>query len=478
MFIYSAEAIRRADEEARKQGMDAFTLMEVAGREVYLALSEKISKNQEIAVLAGKGNNGGDGIVAARYLKENGYSCRLMFPDGEPLSEYAIKHLNYFRNRGFEISEQEGHADVIVDSLLGTGTKLPLSENLEKTIKWANEANALRAAIDIPSGVEADNGKTGTAFRADLTLTLHGYKPSAFLEGSTEYYGEIQVLDIGLPHDSAWQVWTKEKAAQTFRHRSPGAHKGSSGTGLLLAGSDEMPGSAMLASLGAMRSGIGKLVVGTTRFASGIISARVPECTFVHDGLKKAAAGDLPKGIKAAAIGPGLDDQENIEEALRHLFAGNLPIILDAGALKERRYPSREAEIIVTPHPGEFSKMTGLPIAEIGAKRLTHASDYAKKHGIIVVLKGRNTVIAYPDGSLIVNRSGNAGLAKGGTGDTLTGIILAMISSQPEIKTAIANAVYFHGASADFWSEDKAPESMLATDVSESIASVIKNITR
>ncbi|WP_419882691.1 NAD(P)H-hydrate dehydratase [Peribacillus sp. B-H-3] len=468
MFIYSAEDIRKAD---------AFTLMEIAGREIYLALSKKIAKNQEIAVLAGKGNNGGDGIVLARYLKENGYSCRLMFPAGEPVSGYAKKHLNYFRNRGFEISEFEGHADVIVDSLLGTGTKLPLSGDLEKIINWANEANACRVAVDIPSGTEADNGKTGTAFRADITFTLHGYKPSAFLEGSTEYYGEVKVLDIGLPHDSKWQVWTKEKAAQTFRQRMPGAHKGSSGTGFLIAGSDEMPGSAMLASLGAMRSGIGKLVVGTTRFASGIISARVPECTFVHDGLEKAAAGELPKGMKAAAIGPGLDDQEKIEDALKYLLAGNLPLILDAGALRERRYPSREAEVIVTPHPGEFSKMTGLPIAEIGAQRLAYASDYAKKHEIIVVLKGRNTVIAYPDGSLIVNRSGNAGLAKGGTGDTLTGIILAMISSQPEIKTAIANAVYFHGASADFWSENKAPESMLATDVSENIACVIKNIT-
>lgn len=474
MFIYQGEEIKRIDQTAADKGFDTFTLMENAGRALFEAIVKNISKQQRLLILSGKGNNGGDGVVLARYLKQNGYKCELAFPLGEPVSEYAVRHYHYYLYCGFEVSEIIGKYDVVIDALLGVGARLPLRDNIEPWIEWVNEQQALRIAIDIPTGVLADSGEADKAIRADQTYTLHGYKPSAFLESSAEYYGRTEVVDIGLPQSSKWRLWTKKDVIESFPKRNAASHKGTFGSGLLIAGTNEMPGSAMLASLAAMRSGIGKLTVATTKFASGIIASRVPECTFIHDGLEKVAAGEIPKGMKGVAIGPGLDNEDKIDQALEGIFKSDLPIIIDAGALKERKYPIREAMTIVTPHPGEFSKMTGIPTKDIQKNRLCLATEYATLNNVTVVLKGRNTVIAYPDGDVWVNVTGNDGLAKGGTGDTLTGMILAFVSFYEDKKAAVANAVYCHGASADYWSVTKAKGSLLASDVSENLAHILK----
>ena len=235
-----------------------------------------------------------------------------------------------------------------------------------------------------------------------------------------------------------------------------------------------MPGSAMLACIGAMRAGIGKLAVATSPFASSIIATRVPECTYVHNGLERLAQGMTLDGYRAVAIGPGLENEDLIEDALVTLWESNLPIILDAGALKKRKYPNRKAPIIVTPHPREFSKMTGIFVQDIQRNRLELASEFSMNNQVITILKGRNTVIAFPDGELLINETGNVGLAKGGTGDTLTGMLFAFLSSYQNVKHAVANAVYFHGASADYYTKEKAATSMLASDVSENLAYVMK----
>jgi len=474
VYIYHGEGIKKVDATAEWKGSDSFTLMENAGRSLFEAIQKRITKEQKVLILAGVGNNGGDGIVLARYLKKNGYNCDLYFPNGLCESPTAIGHFRYFVNNGFGEVELLGKYDVIVDALLGVGTRHPLPDSLIKTICWANGLSGYKIAIDLPTGVLADRGETDTAFQADLTLSLHGFKPSAFLEGSIEYYGEKEVLDIGVRQDSNWRIWQSKDVEATFLKRQGGSNKGTFGTGLLIAGNDEMPGSAVLASLGAMRAGVGKLVVATSPLASGIIAGKVPECTYLHKGLETIAQGHIPEGIAAAAIGPGLDDDEKVEKALSVLFASSLPLVLDAGALSKRTYPIREAATIVTPHPREFSRMTGLSVTEIQHNRLDIAANFARANGVIVVLKGRNTVIAFPDGDLLVNPTGNVGLAKGGTGDTLTGMLLAFLSSYRNVKDAVANAVYLHGASADYICQTKAATSMLASDISEALPFVMK----
>ncbi len=475
MYIYKGKEIAAIDAKAVRDGLDAMVLMETAGRALYEALAQGL-EGKRILILAGRGNNGGDGIVLARYLLNNGYDAEIVFPFGASTADTASKHLAYFKNCGYSESSRNGHYDVIIDALFGAGTRLPLPEEVTSLLLWANAQEARRIAIDLPTGVESDAGAVETAFRANETYVLHGFKPSAFLEPSIDFYGKKHLLDIGLPQASCWKVWTKEDVQSTFHQRSPGSHKGTFGNGLLLAGSDEMPGSAMLAALGAMRAGIGKLTIGTTRHAAGIIAGRVPECTYMLEGLEAVRSGESLGAFSAAAIGPGLLDEDSVEEALHLLFEEDFPIIIDAGALKARNYPERKAPIILTPHPGEFSRMTGVDAAAIQNNRLRFAQDYAAEHHVIVVLKGRNTVIAFPDGEVIVNRTGNQALSKGGTGDTLTGILLAFLSFYENTKEAVANAVYFHGACADRYVAGHADGGMLASDISELLPEVMHAI--
>ncbi|WP_110926360.1 NAD(P)H-hydrate dehydratase [Bacillus massiliglaciei] len=475
MYIYRKADIAEMDSLAEKRGLRTVTLMENAGKALFDAIVRKLGREERILILAGRGNNGGDGIVLARYLKQAGYCTDLYFPLGLPVTEAAEEHLSYFKSLGYEPATEKRDAySIIIDAMLGAGTRLPLREEVLGEVKWANAQKARRWAVDLPTGTAADHGKTYEAFRANVTFCLHGYKPSAFLEDSADFYGETIVLDIGLPHDSRLRVWQEEDVRASMPKRAGNVHKGTFGNGLLIAGTDAMPGSAMLAGLGAMRSGIGKMTVATTKFVSSIIAGRVPECTFLQDGLEQIAEGSLPEGFRAAAIGPGLADEQLIERAVSHLLRSDLPLVLDAGAIRRRTYPERKSPVIVTPHPGEFSRITGEAVQAIQQNRLDAASRYAEKQGVILVLKGRNTVIAFPDGDLIVNRTGNAGLAKGGTGDTLTGMILAFLSFSEDVKSAVANAVYLHGACADLWKEEKAMSSMLASDLSECLPSVLK----
>jgi len=288
---------------------------------------------------------------------------------------------------------------------------------------------------------------------------------------------EMAALQQEFPHDGHWKLYTKDDVINSFPRRPKNGHKGTFGTGLLIAGSDEMPGSAMLSGIGSMRCGIGKLIIATSTFASSIICTRLPEATYIHNGLEKIANRYLPEKIKAVAIGPGLNDQTLIEKALNNLFASNLPVIIDASALSARSYPTRKAPTILTPHLGEFSKMVGKSITYIQENRFKLACQYAQENNVTVVLKGRNTIIAFPDGSGLVNPTGNSALSKGGTGDTLTGMILAMICTHDNERAAIANAVYLHGKCAEYWTIDHSEESMLASDFSEILPKVLKGIT-
>ncbi|MBM7692736.1 NAD(P)H-hydrate epimerase [Peribacillus deserti] len=475
MYIYTAKEIKAADEAAAKQGLKGFALMESAGRELFRAAAKWMNKGQRVLVLSGRGNNGGDGIVLARYLKQNGYQCDLVFPIGQSESGISAEHLHYYQSCGYSIDVLQGKYDVIVDALLGVGARIPLDDKMQELLQWANKEDSFRIAVDVPSGVLADQGEVDeSAFKADRTFCIHGFKPSVFMENCAEYYGNPEVLDIGLPHTSKWKVWTKEDVKRTFPKRKPGSHKGTFGNGLIIAGTDEMPGAAILCSLAAKRSGIGKLTVAASRFVSGIIASRLPECVFLHDGLEKIADGQLPNKMTAVAIGPGLPSNETVDAAAAQMMKTDLPLIIDAGALIKRHYPKRDAPIILTPHPGEFQKMTEIPVADFQKNRIQIAVDFARENGVILVLKGRNTVIAFPDGEARINTAGNAGLAKGGSGDSLTGIMLAFVSSYKDVKAAVSNAVYFHAACADYWKETRAETTMLASDLNETMPYVMK----
>lgn len=462
MFIYTSAEIKEADSKAERMGMSLFALMENAGNGLFRKTLPLFKKTDNILIVAGRGNNGGDGVVLARYLKNHGYQADLVFPLGEPKTETAAEHYAYFRACGYEAApfSEEKNYDWIIDGLLGVGSRLPLRGDLARITDWINRQQARVIAIDVPTGVPSDTGTADEhAVRADYTFSLHGFKPSAFLFPSSDYYGKIAAIDIGIPQEGRFRIWTEEDVRRTFPKATGNTHKGSFGTGLLIAGSDEMPGSAALAAIGVMRFGAGKLTIATSRHASTIIGPLVPEATFTFN-LENTDLGQF----SAIAVGPGLPPDGELEALIQKILGLPVPVILDAGALSKRNYMRREKPVIITPHPGEFSRLTGKTVREIQANRLELASQYAAENNLIVVLKGKYTVIAFPDGTGFVNMTGNRALSKGGTGDTLTGMLLAAAGTHRRIEDAVANAVYLHGECADEWIIRNGEGTMVAHD--------------
>lgn len=492
MNVYNSEEIKQIDARAEAAGLSTFTLMENAGRSLYEKITTILTRDQTIGIAAGIGNNGGDGIVLARYLQTKGYDVTLMFPFGKPKSDAAKKHLQYYKSL-YESPVQWTNTltfDVIVDSLFGISLRFPLDEAIWEWIEWANNQSALRIAVDMPTGVLANEGRleqtkvkneTGQTkripFKADYTFSLHGAKPSAFLYPAASYYGKLKVVSIGLTETSQVRVTKKEEVEATIPQRISFGHKGSFGTGLLVAGSVDMPGSVTLSAIGSIRSGIGRLIVATEREVIPVVAAHVPEATFISDGLKQISAGNLPESIAAVGIGPGLEDEELTNRALDELMKTRLPLVVDAGALQKRTTWDANGPIVLTPHPGEFHRLTSYSTDKIQENRLQLARQYAKDRNVILVLKGEYTVIASPDGRAYINPTGNSSLAKGGSGDVLTGIIVSFLATYDCPFIATRNAVYIHGLCADLWAERYSEESMTASDFAILLPKAFKKLT-
>lgn len=476
MYIYEAETIKQIDQQAADQGFSLFALMENAGRNIFEAMQAYLDDTDTILILAGTGNNGGDGMVLARYLHDAGFAVQLAFPLGEPKTSIAQAHLAYVKKTGVEVNatnEIASQATVLVDALLGVGVEPPLRKNAAEIVTWANQQDARRFAIDLPTGVAANHGVVpsaaqsgpGIAFSAEITFALHGAKPSAYLLPSAAFYGALVSVPIGLQQTSTMRESTEQDVQRTLPKRNPAGHKGAFGMSLLYAGTDSMPGSAVLAATGAIRSGTGKLMMGTTSIVASILAGVVPEATYMLDGLQTLnQTGNLPEKVSAIGIGPGLDDTAAIDQALGHILQSDLPVVVDAGALYTNRDWSRKATTVLTPHPGEFSTLTGETIPAIQQNRIALASRFAKEHDVILILKGKQTVIAFPDGAVRINPTGNTGLAKGGSGDVLTGMLTSFLSYDTNVYAAVQNAVYVHGLCANIWAETKSESSMTASD--------------
>ncbi|TXL65760.1 NAD(P)H-hydrate dehydratase [Cerasibacillus terrae] len=491
MYIHQAEQIKKIDNQASEQGFSLFSLMENAGRGLFEKISPLLKKENQTLILCGRGNNGGDGVVLARYLKQAGFHVSLVFPLSEPKTKTAKQHLDYYLQQDFTVEKwnTNDRYDVIIDCLLGIGTKLPLRSDVKNVVSWCNQQDALRIAVDIPSGVQADRGdlvvseeseqpniQLNHAFLADYTFSLHGYKPSIFLLPSGKYFGKTDVVSIGLKQTSNVNLLTEESVWKTFPKRNDAAHKGTFGTSLLVAGSDEMPGSAVLAAIGAIRSGTGKLIMATSHLAATTIASRVPEATFMLNGLETISEGEVPEKIIAAGIGPGIADITKAQKAVDELMKLDIPLVIDAGALRERKDWHARGPVIITPHPGEFSRLTGRSVKEIQANRIKLARKFSKKYDLAVVLKGKYSIIAFPNGETFVNPTGNSGLAKGGSGDVLTGMLVSMLATHDNYQDAVKNAVYIHGLCADIWIEKYSETSMVASDFAQLLPEVLGKI--
>lgn len=273
--------------------------------------------------------------------------------------------------------------------------------------------------------------------------------------------------------------WTRKHVEASLPIRREDGHKGTFGTGLLLAGTRDMPGAALLAALAAMRAGIGKLEIATAPEVAATIVALLPEATYIRDGVQKTAEYSLDLDpYRACAAGPGLPPDEMTEKAVAALLASGHSVVLDAGALSKREYPRRASPTILTPHLREFARITGVSKEELAENRIPLLQASARDWGTAIVLKDHETLIAFPDGEIWKNPTGNAALGKGGTGDTLTGMLLGMLCCHDDWRHAVLNAVYLHGACADEWVRTRSAHTMLAHEITGMLPEVWKQHER
>jgi len=513
MKTVSAMTMQELDRLAiSRYGVPGIELMERAGRGCAEIIRSRygFAGPRSVALFAGKGNNGGDGYVIARVLHQLGWRVVLLMHGkreeihGDALSCLAglpeeVELVDMSGDDPPDIRHLVSSVDLVVDALLGTGLKSLVSPLYAASIGVINESGKAVVSVDIPSGVDATSGKVlGAAVRADLTVTFAAAKLGHILYPGVEVTGELVVIDIGIPEELLAAAPFVEYvdagcAAALLRPRSRICHKGDNGHSLIIAGSTGKSGAAAMAANSAMRSGAGLVTLAVPESIHPVLEMKCTESMTVpladrgRGELSLAATdrlGSLLDGRDVVAIGPGLGLASGTVELVRWVASTvRQPLVMDADALNAvagaadivRQSPS--AALVMTPHPGEMARLAAVSVAEVESDRLGLASGFACENGVYLVLKGAATVIAAPDGRLAVNASGNPGMASGGMGDVLTGVVTALLAQGYEPFAACCLAVYCHGAAADMVANDKGVIGLVATDVQEMLPYVFKMLT-
>ncbi|GAB7387818.1 NAD(P)H-hydrate dehydratase [Bacillaceae bacterium] len=509
MYLVGSEQMREMDRfTIQRIGIPGVVLMENAGAAVAREIESRWRKGRRVVVLCGYGNNGGDGFVAARHLANRGYvTTTWLLGDPEKLSEDSRTHYRALQGCGYPVNvvgeptdrllQEIGEAEIVVDALLGTGVRGEVRPAMFKLIEAVNESAASVVSVDIPSGVDADSGRIlGICVRADLTVTFAYPKWGHYLYPGAEARGELVVADISLPPrlEKTFSLSSRLITPEivSLPPRSPNSHKGTYGHLLVIAGSRDMPGAPALAAMAAVRSGVGLVTLAVPESVRPVVAAKVTEPILwtweesAEGTFALASASKLQERAhmySCMAVGPGIRLWKEGEEWLRRIlqtYEG--PVVLDADALNLlARNPAilsrRRAAVVLTPHPGEMGRLLGKTAAEVEAQRPQTALEAAQRFQSYVVLKGRFTLIATPDGRLYVNPSGNAALAKGGSGDVLTGMIGAFIAQGLDVEKAVINGVYLHGLAGEL-SGKTSLYSSTASDVIQQIGAAIRNVSK
>lgn len=481
MKVLTASMIRRAEAAAVQNGAFSFReLMNIAGKTAAESINKKLCvQGKKVVVLCGKGNNGGDGFVIASILKELGASVSIMLPLGLPATQDAKYYFEQLDSPDIVTSLPQ-KCDILIDAIFGIGLDRPLSEEICSLINTANKIDAFKVSIDIPSGVSSDNGNImSTAFEADLTLTFIALKPCFMLPPASDYCGEVEVLDIGV-EPLEYEFLTTEPTV--FKKRRHNSHKGNFGTGLIICGSYGMAGAAILAAKAALRSGLG---IAKCVICEGIyqgFTAALPEAVCVPSRQNENGRLDgslkippLLNNANALLFGCGVGVDASTALILKNIVENTaVPTIIDADGINLladdiELLKNCKAPIILTPHPGEMARLCHKTVAEIEASRVETARDFSKKHGVFLVLKGGNTIISDPEGNITFNRTGNPGMATGGSGDVLAGIILSLLSQGLPIKEAVLSAVYIHGEAGDKAVAKRSQSAMIPSDIIEEL---------
>ena len=487
-------------------GIPGPRLMEAAGGGAARLIVRRFApiRSRRVVILCGKGNNGGDGFVVARRLRAAGARVRvfLLARRGDVGGDAALA-LGRWTGRVEEVADAGGlgtveaavaGADVVVDALLGTGLEGParglVGECITRLVRATAAGAPPVAALDLPSGLSSDHGAlAGPAVRATITATFAGWKRALLLHPAAALAGEVTVIPIGIPPEEvARDIRTGLiEDADVRRHFGPrplDAHKGTFGHLLVVGGSRGKTGAAALACRAALRSGAGLATAATAVSQQPIVAAlglehmteALPE---VPSGCIARAASErilaLATSMDAVALGPGLSLAEESLALARDLVAAvPRPMVVDADALSALAghlecLKGAAGPRLLTPHPGEMARMLGVAIPEVQADRIEGARTFAVAHGVWLALKGAGTIVATPDGRVAINATGNPGMAKGGSGDVLTGMAGAFLARGLAPGDALEAAVYLHGRAGDLARARHGEEGMLAGDIVEAI---------
>ena len=506
MKILTVEQMKTEERLSDEMGVTYQRLMENAGCAAASFIRKAISgvAGRNFMIFCGSGNNGGDGLVVARKLFEEGANVIIVLCGGMPRSDEAkymyecviragITMLDFDIDRK-KVDEFLGGADIIIDALFGTGFSGEFRAPYDEIAEMINSDIAVKISLDIPSGVDAATGLAAkNAVKANFTVAFEAAKPGHLLLPGKEFCGTTEVVDIGIPHEVRAQVEQncfltgEDMVFSSIRRRPRFSNKGTFGKLLCITGSANFPGAAVLSALGAMRSGAGLTTVAATEKVVSIIAPRIPEATFLpllenEDGTISIKSKEklLLQVEKADAvlIGCGLGRGKDIAELVELVLENaNGTVVVDADGLNcisENPEILKKAKQIpiITPHMGEMARLCGISIPETVEKRIEIASETAKKYDAIVVLKDSSTVIAEPNGDIYFNSTGNPGLSKGGSGDCLAGMI-ASFAAQGYIETSCAVCgVYLHGLAADNAAKELSEYGMLPSDIPDYLCKI------
>lgn len=493
MYIVTAEEMYDVDRYTMQEvGIEGKILMENAGSKIAGKMEKLLDGQAPIAVLAGPGNNGGDGFVIARYLLDKDYNVTvLQVVANEKVKGDALYHKQLFINCGGEtivVDNKENFQQLInnkqfiIDAMFGIGVSGKLRAPFDAYVSMLNEGNQTVLSVDIPSGLPANgNEQAFTAVKADYTFVVGAAKMSIFLPETRKYYGTWEKVDIGFPAFVLQKftnrtVWTEKHLRKTMPVRDPFSHKGTHGRGLIIGGNDGMPGSILMTTKAALKTGAGLITAGTTEKVISMIAGTSPESMYVRFSDENGYVIDDNKldlqPFDGVAIGIGIGRKKQTEGLIKRVIEQvQGPVVIDADGLYHLKtcidtVKNRTAPLIITPHPGEMAMLLDISITKLLASPFYYARQFAMEYGIYVVLKGKYTIITAPDGKQAVNTTGNQGLAKGGTGDVLTGIALALVMQKQTIFHALCNACFIHGKAADLQVERKYSHyDLLASDV-------------
>jgi hydroxyethylthiazole kinase-like uncharacterized protein yjeF len=511
MKIVSAADMREIDRVTSERfGVPSLTLMENAGTAVAQLVLAEYAEAKRIGVICGKGNNGGDGFVAARKLREAGRDVRvLLLADAAQLRGDAAE---MFRRMGFmpvvaetgeqlksEIAQAAFEGDLLVDAVLGTGFRPPVSGLYAAAIAEMNAQACPVIAVDIPSGADADamGAQTGPIARADAIVTFTAPRRAQLFSSLST--GPTVIVPIGSPPEAIvsslkLNLITPHEIAPLIGPRPADANKGSFGHVLVIGGSLGKAGAAAMAGMSALRAGAGLSTVATAKSVLATVAGFHPE--LMTEPLQETEAGTismraleygyvdgLAKGKTVLAVGPGISRNAETAEFVRTVVEKyRVAMVLDADGLNAFEGAAEQLNgdgraFVITPHPGEMARLTGLTIPEVQKDRIGVARAFAKEHNLIVVLKGHRTLIAQPEGEVWVNTTGNPGMATGGTGDILTGMVAGMAAQNPQdVIEAVTSAVYLHGLAGDVACETMGEQSLVATDLIKALPEAFRRV--